>query len=131
MSVFVDTSALYAALDTNDDGHARALEGWSQLITARTPLTTSNYVCVESAALLQARLGMEAVRAMFDDLLPIVTVILIDEAVHAQAVATFLDANRRRLSLVDCASFAVMRQHGISSAFAFDPHFEERGFQLV
>ena len=26
---------------------------------------------------------------------------------------------------------AVMRQHDISSAFAFDPHFEERGFRLV
>ena len=131
MSAFVDTSALYAALDADDGAHARALDGWSELISARTPLTTSNYVCVESAALLQARLGMDAVRALFDDLLPVVAVVAIDEVLHAQAVATFLDANRRRLSLVDCASFAVMRQHGISSAFAFDPHFEERGFQLV
>lgn len=131
MSVFVDTPAPYAALDAGDDAYARALDGWSELINAKTPLITSNYVCVESAALLQARLGMDAVRALFDDLLPVVTVMLIDEALHAQAVATFLDANRRRLSLVDCASFAVMRHHGISSAFAFDPHFEERGFRLV
>ena len=131
MSVFVDTSAIYAALDADDDAHGRALEGWRELVTAKTPLITSKYVCVESAALLQARLGMDAVRAMFDDLLAVVTVVLIDEVLHTQAVATLLDANRRRLSLVDCASFALMRQHGISSALAFDPHFEERGFQLV
>jgi predicted nucleic acid-binding protein len=131
MSVFVDTSALYAALDAEDDSHVRALDGWSELITTKTPLVTSNYVCVESASLLQARLGMDAVRALFDDLLPVLTVVLIDEALHAQAVATFLDANRCRLSLVDCASFAVMRQRGMSAAFAFDPHFAERGFQLV
>ena len=131
MSVFVDTSALYAALDANDDAHARARSAWTELINSRRPLLTTNYVCVESAALLQARLGMDAVRVLFDDLLPVVTVVLIDEALHAQAVATFLDANRRRLSLVDCASFAVMRRRGISAAFAFDPHFAERGFQLV
>jgi predicted nucleic acid-binding protein len=131
MSVFVDTSALYAALDAEDDAHALARRSWTGLINSQRPLLTSNYVCIESAALLQARLGMDAVRVMFDDLLPVVSVVLIDEALHAQAVATFLDANRRRLSLVDCASFAVMRQRGISSAFAFDPHFEERGFQLV
>jgi predicted nucleic acid-binding protein len=131
MSVFVDTSALYALLDADDDAHAAARKAWTDLIQTQRSLCTSNYVCVESAALLQSRIGMTAVQAMFDDLLPVVSVVVIDEALHARAVATFLDAHRRRLSLVDCASFAVMRQLGIVTAFAYDPHFEERGFQLV
>jgi predicted nucleic acid-binding protein len=35
------------------------------------------------------------------------------------------------LSLVDCASFEVMRLHGIRKAFAFDKHFREQGYELI
>ncbi len=39
-----------------------------------------------------------------------------------------LAANRRQLSLVDCVSFAAMRELGIEHYFAFDQHFDEQGF---
>jgi predicted nucleic acid-binding protein len=31
-------------------------------------------------------------------------------------------------SLTDCASFALMRQRGVSEALAHDHHFEQAGF---
>jgi uncharacterized protein len=34
------------------------------------------------------------------------------------------------VSFTDCLSFALMRQHGIRQAFAFDRHFETAGFAL-
>jgi len=40
------------------------------------------------------------------------------------------ERNRRGLSLVDCASFVVMRRYGIEEAFAFDEDFEKEGFRL-
>ena len=129
--VFVDTSAFYAVLDADDEAHVQASTEWHGLIDGQRPLVTSSYVCVETSALVQARLGMDAVRALFHDVLPMVTVVTVDEAVHKNAVATLLGANRRDLSLVDCASFAVMRQRGIVSAFAFDRHFAEQGFGFV
>jgi hypothetical protein len=42
-----------------------------------------------------------------------------------------LAANRRQLSLVDCASFAAMRQSGFKNAFVFDRHFLEQGSTLL
>ena len=69
---------------------------------------------------------MDAVRALFGDVLPMVTVVTVDEALRVNAVAALLGANRRDLSLVDCTSFALMRQRGIASAFAFDRHFANR-----
>jgi len=42
-----------------------------------------------------------------------------------------LAANRRQLSLVDCVSFAAMRESGIEHYFAFDEHFDEQGFTMV
>ena len=129
--VFIDTSAFYAVLDADDEVHAQARVEWTGLIRDGGPLVTSNYVCVETCALVQARLGMDAVRVLFDDMLPIVTVVMLDETLHTNAIATLLGANRRNLSLVDCTSFAVMRQRGTVRAFAFDQHFAEQGFQLV
>ena len=129
--VFVDTSALYAVLDADDEAHVRASVGWRGLLEGGRPLVTSSYVCVETSALVQARLGMDAVRTLFADVLPMVTVVNIDEVLHTNAVAALLGANRRDLSLVDCTSFAVMRQRGIASAFAFDRHFAEQGFERV
>ena len=129
--VFIDTSAFYAVLDADDEVHARARAGWSGLISGGNPLVTSNYVCVETCALVQARLGMAAVRILFDDMLPMVTAVMLDETLHTNAIATLLGANRRNLSLVDCTSFAVMRHRGTITAFAFDRHFAEQGFQLV
>ena len=129
--VFIDTSAFYAVLDADDEVHAQARVGWHGLIRDGKPLVTSNYVCVETCALVQARLGMDAVRVLFDDMLPMVTVVMLDETLHTNAIATLLGANRRNLSLVDCTSFAVMRHRGTVTAFAFDQHFAEQGFRLV
>ena len=129
--VFVDTSALYAVLDADDEAHARARTAWRELIEAGASLVTSSYVCVETTALVQARLGMDAVRALFNDLLPVVTVVTVDAAHHTNAVATLLGVNRRDLSLVDCSSFAMMRQRGIAAAFAFDRHFAQQGFRQI
>lgn len=129
--IFIDTSAFYAVLDADDEVHAQARVGWLGLIRDGRPLVTSNYVCVETCALVQARLGMDAVRVLFDDMLPMVTVVMLDETLHTKAIATLLGANRRNLSLVDCTSFAMMRHRSTVIAFAFDQHFAEQGFQLV
>jgi len=130
VTTFVDTSAFYALLDRDDRNHPGAAAAWSDLVGAE-PLLTSSYVVVEATALLQHRLGMPAVRALHDALLGVVEVAFVSAELHARAVAALLVSDRRRLSLVDCASFEVMRSHGVPSAFAFDADFAEQGFALV
>ena len=129
MSVFVDTSAFYALLDEDDDHHIEAVQVWRRLGERLTPLVTSNYVVVETTALLQARLGMLAVRCFADALLLPVEMFFVDNGTHARAVAAHRTAGRPRLSLVDCASFEVMRRLGQEEAFAFDDHFTQQGFR--
>jgi len=55
----------------------------------------------------------------------------VDEVVHAQAVSSCIAADRRWLSLVDLSSFETMRRLGIRSAFTFDRHFRQHGFEIV
>jgi uncharacterized protein len=82
-------------------------------------------------ALLQARLGVQAVRAFHDSALPVLQVRRITLADHEAATQAFLTAGRRRLSLVDCTSFQLMRRLGATRVFAFGRHFAEQGFEVL
>ena len=131
MSTFVDTSALLAVLDADDQHHPAAKHAWENLVTNESDLVCTNYVLVETFALVQSRLGLEAVRTLQEDIAPLLRIEWIDEQSHASGVAALLIAARRQLSLVDCASFDAMRRLGITTAFTFDRHFAEQGFNKI
>jgi uncharacterized protein len=128
MSVFIDTSGLLAVLDADDFAHPRAKAAWLKLLSSDTPLITSNYVIIETFALLQNRLGMEAVRLFREDIVPVIDIKWVDEVVHHAATSALLAASRRKLSLVDCVSFEIMRRYGSKTALTLDAHFREQGF---
>jgi predicted nucleic acid-binding protein len=131
MSIFIDTSALLAVLDADDDHHKKAKNMWVKLISEEETIICTNYVLVETFALAQNRLGIEAVRTLQEDVLPMITVEWVDEAAHRAGVTGVLTAMRKKLSLVDCISFDTMRKSGIKKVFAYDPHFKEQGFISV
>ncbi|MGI6632169.1 MAG: type II toxin-antitoxin system VapC family toxin [Bacillota bacterium] len=131
MTVYVDTSALYALLDASDEQHEAAKVRWIRLVEGSAVLACNNYVVLETYALIQHRLGVEATRALDEDLLPLFHIDWVDETAHREAVSAMLVAGRRQLSLVDCASFGTMRRMGIRKAFTFDEHFSEQGFEIV
>jgi len=131
MSVFLDTSALYAVLDADDAEHGRAAQTWSDLLTGDEGLIVSNSILVELLALVQRRLGMVAVRALADDVLPALEVEFATPEDHHAALAALCIADRRSLSFVDCSSFQVMRRLGLRRVFAFDRHFGEQGFEVL
>lgn len=131
MRVFVDTSALYALLDGDDSNHEGAVSFWEQLLGNGTGMVTNNYVLLETCALLQNRIGVAALRAFQQDVAPLLTTHWVDEQDHRSAVEAALAAGKRKLSVVDCASFHTMRQHGLYAVFCFDLHFREQGFEIV
>lgn len=130
-AVFIDTSAFLALLDGDDAGHRRTRHAWSDLLDSGRMLVTSNYILVETFALVQNRLGMEAVRVFQEDIVPLLDIRPVDAPSHAAAVSALLAAGRKRLSLVDCSSFEIMRRGGIRTAFTLDRHFREQGFECV
>jgi len=131
VKVFVDTSAFLAVLDADDNNHSQAKAVWAGLLNSRTPLLTTGYVLVETYALIQHRLGMEAVRVFHEDIEPLLKIEWVDASLHSLGANAVLAANRRKLSLVDTVSFAVMRKLGIKKAFAFDQHYIEQGFECL
>ena len=131
MTVFVDTSALYAVLDRDDDHHTGAAASWKQLLERVSDLLTTNYVLLEISVLLLNRLGLRALRVFHEDIAPLLRVDWIGEQQHKAAAGTVLAAGRKKLSIVDCVSFESMRQQGVRTVFCYDRHFREQGFETI
>jgi predicted nucleic acid-binding protein len=131
MRVYIDTSALLAILNPNDVVHQPAREMWHTLLEVETVLICSNYVLVETLALVQRRIGLEAVRALVRDVVPVLQVEWVEAGEHWAGVQLLLSLNRRQVSLVDCVSFVQMRRLGLQEVFAFDEHFAEQGFTCL
>ena len=94
-------------------------------------LYTSNYIIVETLALIQHRLGFEAANLWYRDLLSVVDVLWVDEQRHKTAFELWLGLGRKQLSLVDCVSFITMRHYKLETVFGFDRHFAEQGFEIL
>lgn len=129
--IFVDTSALIALLDADDRHHDRARRTWKRVLESGDRLISTNYVLVEAFALAQSRMGPDLARVLEESFFPFLVVEWVDRATHAAGISAVLVAGRKKLSLVDCVSFEVMRRLAIRHIFCFDRHFREQGFTVL
>jgi predicted nucleic acid-binding protein len=127
--VFVDTSAVFALLDKGDANHQAARDTLAALKRQRSEPLLTNLVVAESHALVLTRLGADTARRwLTGNVWPVERTSSDDEA---RAVAIILRYRDKTFTYTDAASFAVMERLGVKTAFAFDPHFRQYGFQVV
>lgn len=131
MKVYIDTSAFLAILNRDDRFHNQAKTVWLRLLDDGAGLVANSYILLETAALLQNRMGLDAVRTFFLDIHPLLEIDWIDAALFSLAVSLLLSTHRKGLSLTDCTSFLTMQKLKLSKVFAFDPHFAEQGFEML
>ena len=127
--VFVDTSALITLLDRADPRHDDARSTFRDL--ADDELVTNGYVVAETLAVARRRFGVDAVIALIDDVLPVVTLIPVEPSVHAAAQERYRASLPSATSFVDQVSFRVMAEEGIEVAFALDRDFESSGASII
>lgn len=127
--IFLDTSAIYAMADRADPNHKGAVDAFQRLLDDQEDIMLHSYVLVESAALLQRRLGLESALQLLEDIRAF-EVVWVSSQDHEAATDLLRERGRRGLSLVDCASFTIMRRYQINEALAFDADFEAEGFVI-
>ena len=127
---FVDTSAFYAIIDQSDTAHEKTADAWTFLLQSDSHLITSNYIILETIALLQNRISCKAALLFQNDILSVVDVHWITQVIHELSVELWRNQGRRHLSLVDCSSFILMGQCRCSEAFSLDSHFADQGYVL-
>jgi predicted nucleic acid-binding protein len=129
--LFIDTSGIYAVLVRTESSHRAVTEAFREAAERGRRLVTTNYVLVESAALLQHRIGLEPVRDLDARIVPALDVVWVTAELHRRASERLFRLNRRQVSLVDAVSFAVMEAEAVTEVLGLDEDFESQGFRLV
>jgi predicted nucleic acid-binding protein len=129
-TVFVDTSALYAFINSKDPDHEKVK---SYLDKYKGQLLTTNFIFDEILTLVMARVGhKEAVLTGKTLLNPKVFVMVkIRAPDEMNAWELFINRPDKRYSFTDCTSFVIMKKLGIKKSLAVDSHFEQEGFERV
>jgi predicted nucleic acid-binding protein len=117
--------------DRSQPYHVEALAALQGLWDQGGLASTTNWALLELTALLTRPLRVpkpEQIR-LLDDLRndPAVLVVPVDPALETSAWALWAPRPDKDRSLVDCASFDVMRQRGLAGAVRTDHHFEQAG----
>jgi predicted nucleic acid-binding protein len=128
--IFVDTSAFLALYVKRDQYHRQASKIFPSL---PRPFSTSNHVVDELATLLGRIAGYRYAADRVDDVYASESIDVLsstrnDEVEAIRWMRKFAD---KEISFTDCISFAMMRRVGIRTAFTFDRHFRDAGFQII
>ena len=120
MSIFVDSSAWYAAAHRGDRNNSRA----KRLLATDEQLVTSDHVLVETWRLIHHAISARAAEIFWDGLRS--GVATIEQTTSADLEAAWAIGERfpdQNFSLVDRTSFALMERLGISRVISFDKDF--------
>lgn len=129
--LLADTSALLALAMRDNRNHATAVEFVRRNPQARFVLT--ELIVNEVATRVRARAGADPAAALARSLLESrrYELVFVDMELLRGAVERLARLSDKRLSLTDCASFELMDQLGLTSAFTFDSDFRDCGYTMV
>lgn len=129
---FVDTSGWAEWVDQALLYHAQARNAIREVVKRGGRLVTSSVVLAELTALLVSPLRIPKGKQIqfLDDLRsdPSVDIVPFDRQLEGEAWDLWRSRPDKAWSLVDCASFVVMRQRKLLEAITSDHHFEQAGF---
>jgi predicted nucleic acid-binding protein len=120
VSLFVDTSAWYAASDSSDQSNARS----RAVLSSGEVLVTTDHVLAETWTLIRYRIRRSAAERFWEGLRRgVARIELVNAADLETAWQIGQDYEDQDFSFVDRTSFAVMRRLGIERAASFDDDF--------
>ena len=136
MRIFIDTTAFVALEDEDDKEHKAALDYREKIRQGKTPfraLYTSNYILNEVFTLLRLKLSHQVAVAFEENIKcsKILRILRVTPETENTAWNIFKKYSDKDFSFTDCTSFALMEQEAMSTAFTFDKHFQQYGFQTV
>ena len=127
---FIDTSFVVALINQRDQYHVQAVELASQF--DKRSLVTTDAVLLEIGNAL-ARNFKEASIQIIEYFLTSdeVEIIPLNTQLFARAFELYRSHLDKSWGLIDCVSFVVMRDFGLSESLTADKHFEQAGFAVL
>ena len=131
--VFLDTGYSIALSVESDELHERAEKLAERLEAEQTRLVTTQAILLEIGNALSKERYRAAAVELFDALEedPLVEIVPLTKEIFAQALDLFRSRPDKEWGLVDCVSFIVMRERGLTEALTPDKHYEQAGFRAL
>ena len=128
--VLIDTAAFVGILVGRDENHQSAIKTMSDLRAKKARLFTTEAVLFELANALSAIEFRARTVSFIDTLRGLASfeIVPTNAELFQNALRLYRERPDKEWSLTDCASFVVMRERGINTAFTSDKHFEQAGF---
>jgi predicted nucleic acid-binding protein len=130
LELLVDTSYAVALVSRGDQYHMAA-QRLAERFRARARLVITQAVCLEiGSSLAKRRNRRDAVQLLTgiqND--PGVVIVPMSDELYSEALTLFTKRPDKEWSLIDCVSFVVMNDRGITGALTSDGHFEQAGFE--
>ena len=131
--VFLDTSYAVALSAGRDERHKRAVELADELEAANTHFVTTRAILLEIGnALSRLRHRAAAISlltALEND--SKVEIVPLSEDLYNRALERYRDHVDKEWGLIDCVSFVVMNDKGLTEALTADNHFHQAGFRIL
>lgn len=135
-TLFVDTSAFKAFYDEEDEFHVKAREFMDDIASKKIivrAFITSDYVLDETITLIRFATShskaFEFAQAVTSS--KATRLVYVGQENFLKALDLFSQASDKPWSFTDCVSFAIMQNLNLTTAFTFDPHFKQAGFQIL
>lgn len=130
---FLDIAFAIALSSSGDDLHRVALALADELERSPTRMVTTRAVLMEIGNALSKQryrpAAVELLLSLEND--PKVEIVPVSGDLYAQAFKLFSERTDKKWGLVDCVSFVVMRERGITDALTSDDHFRQAGFNAL
>ncbi len=128
--IFVDTSFIIALVNERDQYHHQALSIADRYDSQF--LVVTDAILLEVSNALSRSYKNEAIQ-IIEDLMASenVEIVHLNSELFVRAFDLYKTRPDKAWGLVDCISFIVMEDRGMTIAFTFDRHFAQAGFQIL
>ena len=133
IEVFLDTSFAIALSSQTDRNHLQAVKLASQLELHKTYLVTTQAILLEIGNALSKQKYRIAAIQLLESLETDrnVEIVSLTNDLYHQAFNLFKQRQDKEWGLVDCISFVVMQERGITDVLTADAHFQQAGFRAL
>jgi predicted nucleic acid-binding protein len=128
--IFIDTLFVVALINPRDQYHAKAVALATNYEASQ--LLTTDAVLLEIANGLARNYKEEAIEIIEDFFASEeVEIVRLNSQLFERAFDLYKRYKDKSWGLIDCVSFIVMTDAGITEALTFDQHFEQAGFTAL
>lgn len=132
-SIFLDTSFSIALAIAKDEFHDRAIDLANTIEAENIKIVTTQAVFLEIGNALSKlkyrQSAVETIQRLESDLNT--AIIFLTDDLYEEGFELFRNRHDKEWGLIDCISFVVMDEQGITEALTADEHFVQAGFRAL